>query len=127
MWARYYDPRIGRFIQRGPIAIDGGLNAYAYAIDRPTSLVGPTGHEFSLAGQALAPNIVISLNARLVVDFRDYFRWTGDIPITPVIGVLDVVINVGIGQFTASPFAGGVRVICSPKGKGFGGFTGFGL
>ncbi|UCE61840.1 MAG: hypothetical protein JSU63_08880, partial [Phycisphaerales bacterium] len=28
--ARYYDPVIGRFLQRDPIGIEGGLNVYEY-------------------------------------------------------------------------------------------------
>ncbi len=40
---RYYDPAIGRFLQRDPIGIDGGLNVYAYVGNSPTSLVDPSG------------------------------------------------------------------------------------
>ncbi|HNQ21790.1 MAG TPA: RHS repeat-associated core domain-containing protein [Phycisphaerae bacterium] len=40
---RYYDPSIGRFLQRDPIGIFGGLNVYAYGRVRPTSAVDPNG------------------------------------------------------------------------------------
>ncbi len=40
---RYYDPSIGRFLQRDPIGIAGGLNVYAYAHARPTQFVDPLG------------------------------------------------------------------------------------
>ncbi len=43
---RYYDPAIGRFLQRDPIGIEGGLNAYAYVFNRPTISVDPTGKSF---------------------------------------------------------------------------------
>jgi len=41
--ARYYDPATGRFLQRDPIGIDGGLNVYAYARWRPTLEMDPSG------------------------------------------------------------------------------------
>ena len=41
--ARYYDPGTGRFLQRDPIGIDGGLNVYAYAGSGPTIAVDPSG------------------------------------------------------------------------------------
>jgi len=40
---RYYDPAIGRFMQRDPIGIRGGLNCYVYASNRPTNTVDPSG------------------------------------------------------------------------------------
>ncbi len=41
--ARYYDPDVGRFLQRDPIGIDGGRNVYAYAHSSPTLAVDPSG------------------------------------------------------------------------------------
>lgn len=41
--ARWYDPAIGRFLERDPIGIRGGLNVYAYVGSRPTHLTDPTG------------------------------------------------------------------------------------
>ena len=35
--ARYYDPTIGRFTQRDPIGLQGGLNPYAYANANPVN------------------------------------------------------------------------------------------
>lgn len=54
--ARQYDPAAGRFLSVDPArqTLDGGaLTAYAYAGDRPTTMVDPTGETFastSLAG-----------------------------------------------------------------------------
>jgi len=42
--ARYYDPRLGRFIQPDPIGQAGGLNLYAYADNDPLNLTDPSGH-----------------------------------------------------------------------------------
>ena len=41
--ARYYDPSTGRFLQRDPIGIAGGLNVYDYVRSIPTFLIDPAG------------------------------------------------------------------------------------
>ena len=41
--ARHYDPSNGRFLQRDPIGVFGGLNVYAYAVSSPTTLIDVTG------------------------------------------------------------------------------------
>jgi probable addiction module antidote protein len=41
--ARYYDPRLGRFIQPDPIGQAGGLNLYAYVNNDPLNLSDPSG------------------------------------------------------------------------------------
>jgi len=40
---RWYQPDIGRFVQRDPIGIAGGLNVYLYVMNRPTVAVDPSG------------------------------------------------------------------------------------
>jgi RHS repeat-associated protein len=40
---RYYDPAIGRFMQRDPIGIRGGLNVYEYVRSRPVRSIDPDG------------------------------------------------------------------------------------
>jgi len=40
---RYYDPAAGRFVQRDPIGIAGGANAYFYANNAPVLLIDPDG------------------------------------------------------------------------------------
>jgi RHS repeat-associated protein len=34
--ARYYDPTLGRFTQRDPIRLEGGINMYSYVQNNPT-------------------------------------------------------------------------------------------
>lgn len=40
---RYYDPATGRFLQRDPIGIAGGVNVYLYASNGPTIRVDANG------------------------------------------------------------------------------------
>jgi RHS repeat-associated protein len=41
--ARYYDPRIGRYISSDPIGLAGGLNPYLYARANPLRYIDPSG------------------------------------------------------------------------------------
>jgi RHS repeat-associated protein len=41
--ARYYDPRIGRFLQTDPVGYKDDLNLYLYVHDDPTDKTDPTG------------------------------------------------------------------------------------
>jgi len=41
--ARYYSPKLGRFLQTDPAGMNAGLNFYAYVNGDPLNLVDPTG------------------------------------------------------------------------------------
>ena len=43
--ARYYHPRLQRFIAEDPIGFAGGINSYAYALNQPTRYTDPLGLE----------------------------------------------------------------------------------
>ncbi len=40
---RDYDPAIGRYVESDPSGLDGGINTYAYVVNRPTMLHDPVG------------------------------------------------------------------------------------
>jgi hypothetical protein len=46
--ARYYDPKIGRFISEDPIGFRGGANFYAYAQGNPVLFADPNGLYISI-------------------------------------------------------------------------------
>jgi RHS repeat-associated protein len=41
--ARYYDPKVGRFMTKDPIKLRGGINQYIYAKNNPVLFVDPMG------------------------------------------------------------------------------------
>ncbi len=43
MRARYYMPSAGRFINKDPIGLAGGLNQYSYSINNPITYIDPMG------------------------------------------------------------------------------------
>jgi RHS repeat-associated protein len=43
MGVRYYDPEVGRFINKDPIGYEGGLNLFTYVINNPVNLIDPLG------------------------------------------------------------------------------------
>jgi RHS repeat-associated protein len=41
--ARYYDPRVGRFLSEDPVRFAGGINLYAYVENNPVNRTDPKG------------------------------------------------------------------------------------
>jgi RHS repeat-associated protein len=45
-WFRYYDPKIGRYLQADPIGLVGGINLFAYAWINPVNYIDFTGQKW---------------------------------------------------------------------------------
>ena len=53
---RYYDPAFGRFLNRDPIGLDGGMNRYGFLEGNPVSQVDPQGLDgFTILGFEFTP------------------------------------------------------------------------
>jgi RHS repeat-associated protein len=55
--ARYLDPSLGRFTQRDPIGVNGGLHAYAYVGNSPQNATDPSGNSPMHVGAAIVGGI----------------------------------------------------------------------
>jgi RHS repeat-associated protein len=53
--ARYYEPRIGRFLSEDPLGFHAGVNFYAYVDSRPTTLTDPSGMLAYLRCEVIPP------------------------------------------------------------------------
>jgi RHS repeat-associated protein len=74
--ARYYDPRIGRFLSEDPIGFAGGLNLYSYVANDPVARLDPSGENpivVVVAGAA----IVVGAIAVVSPNFREWLGFTG--------------------------------------------------
>ena len=65
--ARYYDPAMGRFLQRDPAGIQGGWNVYAYTASSPTSQVDPHGLAPTLKDASKGAGVVMVCAASLFI------------------------------------------------------------
>jgi RHS repeat-associated protein len=63
--ARYYDPKIGRFVSEDPIGFKGGINFYGYVRNRPVTFTDPDGLQAAMtsASAVIAWQQQCALNA----------------------------------------------------------------
>ena len=82
MKARYYDPKIGRFVQPDPIGYEDGLNLYQFAYNNPTGFTDPLGlGADGSSGSSDAYSLGLGVTgARWGGDLFDWSTWfTGNI------------------------------------------------
>ena len=76
MRARYYDSAIGRFINKDPIGLVGGLNLYAYGGNNPVNHIDPSGYftgvEILIALNLLAVLVWISIETQKHLEEQKY-------------------------------------------------------
>ena len=48
--ARYYDPKVGRFVTKDPVGFMGGINLYSYVSNNPINKIDPLGLYETLFG-----------------------------------------------------------------------------
>jgi len=65
--ARYYDPKVGRFIGEDPIGFAGGINAYTYVAGNPVNFVDPSGLVLRTAALATMQAIAGSAAGRVQI------------------------------------------------------------
>ena len=106
--ARYYDPRVGRFISedtnKGDINNPGSLNLYAYCYNNPLKYVDPSGHEGDLLGRLNFENVTneeIAETVSFVIGF------------TPLDGAKDAIdLIAGKDIITQQKTSRGVLIVC---------------
>ena len=76
---RHYDALTGRFIQKDPIGIAGGLNLYAYVGNNPINRIDPEGTLFVLLAATLS---AIALSAAFYTIYRSASRFGENNPAT---------------------------------------------
>ena len=73
--ARWYDPKLGRFISEDPIGLAGGMNQFAYAGNNPQNAKDPTGlyeidvHYYLTYYLALKTGCFTDGQARLIAEY----------------------------------------------------------
>jgi RHS repeat-associated protein len=146
MHARVYDARLGRFSQRDPIGIAGGVDLYSYAVNNPTSTIDPSGHscwldDLSNWWDGLSDDQRLGLKTGLGVGLLGGLALTGGIIafgtyplwLTPgIAGWIVATVEFGTGLFgppgPGSTLAGNLGSAASQLAQGFpygpGGFGG---
>jgi uncharacterized protein RhaS with RHS repeats len=98
--ARWYQPDTGRFVQRDPIGLAGGLSVYAYCINSPLALIDPSG---------------LAVDEDILVAGSVYFGWqAGAAAAAPNVWALGPVGTVIAGGAVAGAGAGHLLVKHTP-------------
>jgi RHS repeat-associated protein len=78
--ARYYDPRLGRFVSADTVVPEPGnpqaWNRYAYVTNNPLRYNDPSGHGGPLAGVAVLANPVVLAGLVAIGAYSYHFFWS---------------------------------------------------
>jgi RHS repeat-associated protein len=78
--ARYYNPRLARFLQPDPLGLRGEANPYAYAINNPIANIDPSGLRTYITHGCCNPNMTPIQDFRTTMQASDpdirFFNWS---------------------------------------------------
>jgi RHS repeat-associated protein len=95
--ARYYDPKIGRFISEDPIGFDAGdANLYRYVFNSSVMSTDPSGQAITVFQAQVAAVATVFLTALLV---------TGDVCVATVLSIATLFGAAGVAALEASAFS----------------------
>jgi len=134
--ARYYSPKIGRFLQNDPIGYTGGINLYAYVGNDPLNLTDPSGLMADQVGSDLWNQTLKPIGQEIANDVADPLtglQHLGDAAagLTPVAAELPQMVSGVIGAIRVlgaalapdtqgNPFAIPDNYVAQPSDKGGG-------
>jgi len=112
--ARYYDPSSGRFLQRDPIGIRGGLNVYAYAGVDPSGLAAL---QVGIGGSIILPGWIGAISAVGVGDVSIFIDDNGNVGIGITVGVGPGIGGYVGGGVVVGGYSGTVGGLAGPSGE----------
>ncbi len=117
---RFYNPNLGRWINRDPIAEAGGINLYGFVLNDPVNFIDPTGLEFYGAANAGFAGFNYSAStqnpSQATVTTGDGVLGGGSLSVGYDFGrgifddtfhdiVKDTTVNIGLGKYLGVSFA----------------------